>query len=75
MSRLRRIIYELRLISPTVLLICSLYVVVGCIIFLCFGDLFTKFGGLSANLFAGSIDTLFVVVLINYIVARNSQRQ
>jgi hypothetical protein len=75
MKLVARMISERRLISVPILVVCFIYVVFGASFFLLFGDNQTKLGGLSSNLFAGSIDTFLAVILISYIIARNSRNQ
>jgi hypothetical protein len=75
MRWVRKLIDEFRLISPTALMACLLYILVGFVLFLTFRDNTTLIGSLAPNLFAGSIDTLFAVILITYIIARSARRE
>jgi hypothetical protein len=73
--KLIRLVNELRLISPSVFVACLLYIVASISLFLIFGNNNTPIGSLSSNLFAGSIDTLFTVILISYIIARRARHE
>jgi hypothetical protein len=71
----RKLVDELRLLSPTAFMACLLYILVSTVLFLTFRDNNTLIGSLAPNLFAGSIDTLFAVILISYIIARSARRE
>jgi hypothetical protein len=71
----KRLAKELELISPTVLIVSIIYIAVALYLFTVFGDQQTKIGSLSSNLFAGSVDTFIVVILISYVIARNARNR
>jgi hypothetical protein len=69
------ILRDLKLISPTLIFVSGVYVAIGATLFFLIGDHQNKFGSLVSNIFAGSIDTLIVVVIISFLIARSARQE